>query len=102
MSTLTSDRMRRLLAEAAAAFEWVIIDTPPVGILTDAKLLGAMVDAALLVIRANKTPADVIQRAVDALGRNRIMGVVLNRADVRTTVGSDPYYSSYYYGSRKY
>ena len=49
MSTLTSDRMRRLLAEASAAYDWVIIDTPPVGILTDAKLLGSMVDAALLV-----------------------------------------------------
>ena len=51
MATLTSDRMRRLISEAAAAFEWVILDTPPIGILTDAKLLGSMVDGALLVVR---------------------------------------------------
>lgn len=101
MSTLTSERMRRLLTEAAAAFDWVIIDTPPVGILTDAKLLGSMVDAALLVIRAGKTPHALIQRAVDALGRERILGVVLNRADTRGAGRAYSYYDSYYYGAQK-
>jgi Mrp family chromosome partitioning ATPase len=98
MSTLTSHRMKTLLAEAAAAFDWVIIDTPPVGILTDAKLLGSMVDAALLVVRAGRTPFPLIQQAIESIGRNRIMGVVLNRADLRHTTGADGYYSSYYYG----
>ena len=101
MSTLTSERMRRLLREAAAAFEWVIIDTPPVGILTDAKLLGSMVDAALLVIRAGKTPSQLIQRSVDAIGRERILGVVLNRTDPRSVGHGYYYYDSYYYGKRK-
>ena len=86
MSMLTSDRMRRLLAEAAASFDWVIIDTPPVGILTDANLLGAMVDAAVLVVRAGKTPLVEVQRAVQAIGREKILGVVLNRAERRTAV----------------
>ena len=98
MSALTSHRMKTLLAEAAAAFDWVIIDTPPVGILTDAKLLGSMVDAALLVIRARRTPFPLIQQAIEAIGRNRIIGVVLNRADLRHTTGANGYYSSYYYG----
>ena len=99
MSMLTSDRMKRLLAEATAAFDWVIIDTPPVGILTDAKLLSNMVGAALLVIRAGKTPAAMVQKAVDALGRNRIMGVVLNQAEPRHGRRSDYYYGAYYYSS---
>ncbi|MBM3777396.1 MAG: CpsD/CapB family tyrosine-protein kinase [Acidimicrobiia bacterium] len=97
MSALTSERMKRLLAEAAAAFEWVIIDTPPVGILTDAKLLGAMVDGALVVIRAGKTDATLVQRSVDAIGRSKIVGVVLNRVDPRRIAGGDTYYSSYYH-----
>ena len=101
MSTLTGERMRNLLAEAAASFEWVIIDTPPVGILTDAKLLGSMVDAALLVIRAGKTPATLIQRAVDSIGRNRIIGVVLNRAELAHSGGSYSYYNYYYSSSKK-
>lgn len=96
MSTLTSERMRNLIKEASTAFEWVIMDTPPIGILTDAKLLGTMVDGALLVVRAGRTPADLIQRAVDALGKNRILGVVLNRAESRHGSGQDYKYDSYY------
>src|SRR5262249_58278573 len=52
MSGLTSDRMRRLVTQAAAAFDWVIIDTPPVGLLPDASLLADFVDGVLLVVRA--------------------------------------------------
>lgn len=101
MSTLTSDRMRNLIKEASLAFEWVIMDTPPIGILTDAKLLGTMVDGCLLVVRAGRTPADLIQRAVDSLGKNRILGVVLNRAAQRKAPGADYNYDSYYYGNSR-
>lgn len=102
MSTLTSDRMRNLIKEASSAFEWVIMDTPPIGILTDAKLLGTMVDGALLVVRAGRTPADLIQRAVDSLGKNRILGVVLNRAERRGSGAQDYKYDySYYYANNR-
>ena len=81
MSRLASDRMRRVLMEAAAQFDWVIIDTPPVGTVPDANLLAAMADVVLLVVQAGRTPARLVQRAADALGRERVMGVILNRAD---------------------
>ena len=77
---LTSDRMRQLLEEARQAFDFVIIDTPPVGLLTDANLLAAMVDTAFIVVRAQSTPFDLVKRATDAIGRHRIGGVILNRA----------------------
>jgi capsular exopolysaccharide synthesis family protein len=96
MRALTSERMQRLLKEAAAGFDWVIIDTPPIGILTDAKLLSAMVDGALLVIRAGKTPARLVQKAVEAIGRTRIVGVVLNRANLGPDGRTGSYYSSQY------
>ena len=41
----------------------------------------------------------LIQQAITALGRNRIIGVVLNRADDRHATGSNGYYASHYYGS---
>jgi capsular exopolysaccharide synthesis family protein len=81
MSGLTSDRMRRILAEASERFDWVIIDAPPVGPLVDAQLLAAMVDAALFVVRAGRTPYELVHNAVNALGRERILGVVLNAAE---------------------
>lgn len=102
MSSLTSERMRRLLSEAASQYDWVIIDTPPVGILTDAKLLGSIVDGVLLVVRAGKTPSTLVQQAIDALGRNRILGVVLNRTETRHTFGAySAYGSDYYYGTKR-
>src|SRR6267378_5290352 len=91
MSGLTSGRRRRLIGEAAATFDWVIIDTPPVVLLPDANLLAAMVDAAILVIGAGKTPHKLITRAIDALGRNRILGVVLNRVDPSCLAGGYGY-----------
>jgi len=99
MSGLTSGRMRRLIGEAAATFDWVIIDTPPVVLLPDANLLAAMVDAAILVIGAGKTPHKLITRAIDALGRNRILGVVLNRVDPSCLAGGYGY-GYYSYGER--
>ena len=97
MSGLTSDRMRRIVQEAAAHFDWVIIDTPPVGFLSDANLLVAMVDAALFVVRAGKSPYRLIQRALDAVGRDRVLGVVLNAID--ENVDDAGYYYYGYYGS---
>lgn len=95
VAALTSDRMRRILSEAAATFDWTVIDTPPVGLLPDAHLLAGMVDTALLVIRAGSTPFGLIQRAVDALGRDRIHGVVLNRVNQAGTASGQTYYGYY-------
>jgi capsular exopolysaccharide synthesis family protein len=99
MSGLTSERMHRLIEEAAATFDWVIIDTPPVVLLPDANLLAAMVDAAILVIGAGKTPYKLITRAIDALGREKILGVVLNRVD-RSCLAGGYGYGYYSYGDR--
>jgi capsular exopolysaccharide synthesis family protein len=97
MGGLTSERMRRIVQEAAAHFDWVILDTPPVGFLSDANLLGAMVDAALFIVRAGKSPYRLIQRALDAVGRDRVLGVVLNAIDENVDDAGYHYYG--YYGS---
>ena len=73
--------MQEIIEQAAAGFDWVIIDTPPVGLLTDAHLLAAMVDAAVLVIDAGTTQHAIIQRAIESIGREKIVGVVLNRVE---------------------
>jgi capsular exopolysaccharide synthesis family protein len=95
MSVLSSDRMRRVLLEASSRFDWVIIDTPPVALLTDAHLLASLVDAVLLVVQAGKTPLAAINKAVEAVGRERILGIVLNRADHASVYHAYDYYGSY-------
>jgi capsular exopolysaccharide synthesis family protein len=91
---LTSDRMRHLLDEARAAYDWVIIDTPPIGLLADARLLAEMVDGVLLVVEAVKTPYPDLLRAIEAIGRERLLGTVLNRLEY--VPGGAKYYRSYY------
>ncbi|HJR59562.1 MAG TPA: CpsD/CapB family tyrosine-protein kinase [Vicinamibacterales bacterium] len=95
MAGLTSDRMRGLLEESASLFDWVLVDTPPVGIMPDAHLLARQSHGVIFVIAANSTPFALVQRAVTEIGREHIIGTVLNRIDA----GSNPataYYGHYY------
>jgi capsular exopolysaccharide synthesis family protein len=94
MSGLVSSSMRQLIAEAVREFDWVVIDTPPVALMPDANLLARMIDCALLVVRAGSTPYPLVKRAVDAIGPERIMGVVLNCAQT-DLAGADGYYQYY-------
>ncbi|MEO6712175.1 MAG: CpsD/CapB family tyrosine-protein kinase [Mycobacteriales bacterium] len=97
MAGLTSERMRDVIADARERFDWVIVDTPPVGLISDASLLASLVDGVLLVIGAGATPYDAVKRAVAEFGRERIIGVVLNR--VVDDIARRGYYREYYQAS---
>jgi protein-tyrosine kinase len=99
MSVLTSSRMQYVLDEAREKFDWVIVDTPPVGLMPDAHLLAAMVDGAILVIGAAMSPHRGVAKAADVIGRDRILGVVLNRVS-NNDMSHGAYYYSYYGASR--
>ena len=102
MSGLTSDRMRRVIVDASGQFDWVIIDTPPVALLPDANLLAAWVDAAILVVGAGLTPLAAVQKAIEAIGRDRVIGVVLNRiaeSNLSSSYGKNYHYGRYGYTS---
>jgi protein-tyrosine kinase len=94
MAGLTSERMRVVLQEARNHFDWVIIDTPPVGLISDASILSSLVDGVLLVVGAGATPFPAVQRALSEFGRDRIVGVVLNRVNDEITGNRE--YSGYY------
>jgi capsular exopolysaccharide synthesis family protein len=80
MAELTSERMERLLQEAREAFDWIVIDTPPVALLADASLLASRVDGVILVVKAESTSLELVQQAVEAIGREKTLGFVLNAA----------------------
>lgn len=85
IEALTSPRMRQILDEAITRFDWVILDAPPVRATADARIITQFVDGTLLVVRAGQTHFDDVQRAVDAIGREHILGVVLNGAENDST-----------------
>jgi len=93
---LSGPSYARLLTELRRMFDYIIIDAPPLGIFTDASVLMTRADAALLVIRAGKTRYSVVDRLLEQIPRDRLLGVVLNRAD------EQPDSTSYYYHRRYY
>jgi capsular exopolysaccharide synthesis family protein len=95
MAQLSSDRMRTLIADAASRFDWVLVDTPPVGLLSDANLVARVTEAVLFVIAAGSTPYQVVQKGIDELGADRIIGTVLNRVGPQALNVHD-YYGRYY------
>jgi len=95
---LSSDRMQRLILEAMADYQFVLIDAPPLLNVTDGRILATMVEGTILVVRGGFTPQELAQQAqfhVRDVGAH-LIGVVLNDVDVR----HNGYYQSYYrYGS---
>ncbi len=85
-----------VIAEARSLFDFIIIDAPPLGIFTDANLLINRADGALMVVRAGKTRYAMVDKLLAQLPPERMLGVVLNRADEELES------NSYYYQQRNY
>jgi len=102
---LGSKQMEEVLAQARSEYDFVIIDTPPVLLVTDASVLGRLVDAAILVIRYGATQKEVVRRCIDQLERSgtQLLGIAVNAVD-DTAPGYSEYYGPKYYeyyGERK-
>lgn len=97
--TLQSNAFQSLLAELAADFDRIVIDSAPIGPVTDAVILSTRVDATIMVIRALSTTRDGALHARRALEdvRANLVGAVLNAADPGRA--EYPYY--YRYGGRE-
>lgn len=92
---LSRERLGELFDELRQYFDYILIDAPPVVPFADARLLANHADAIIMVVRAGLAGHSTIQRAMEALPTNRILGVVLNGADQISEVG---YYGYYGYG----
>ena len=92
---LSSEAMRALMERLGKVYTHVVIDSPPVLSVTDAVVMGHMVDAVVLVVRHGKESKNVMRRARDILARSGapVAGLVLNAVDVN----SPDYYGYYGY-----
>jgi len=96
---LGSNRMAELVAQLEQEWDIVIFDTPPLGVVTDAAMISAEIDAVVLVVRAGETTRAAVDRALDALShvKAHLAGAVLNEAHPEKLGGKYGYYYSYYY-----
>ena len=97
---LGSDRMREVIEALRARYDHVIIDTPPIGAVTDAAVLGTIVDGIVLVVHAGKTRSSIVQRGLEQMRyiSAPIEGVILNNLQVKGRYYPG-YYNYYYYYS---
>lgn len=77
---LKSEMMDQLIRSARAQMDIVIIDTPPMAVSPDAECIADAADAAILVVRQDRTPVRVINDSIDilSLSRAELIGCVLN------------------------
>ena len=73
--------IRAALQSAVGAFDWVIVDGPPVVESPDAATLATLVDGVILVLHAGRAKRPVVARAVEMLRKagGHVLGTVLNR-----------------------
>jgi Mrp family chromosome partitioning ATPase len=88
--------MQEIIEAFRKSYDWVLIDTPPVLAMADTSVLCPWADGVILVVAAEATIRTSVQRAVEqivAVG-GKVLGVVLNKVDLR----ANSYYYSQYYG----
>ncbi len=90
---LSSDAMRRLLAQARKTYTHIVMDSPPLLSVTDSVVLAREADAVVLIVRHGKSTKHAVRRARDLLIRSgaHLAGLALNAVDLNS-----PEYYSYY------
>jgi polysaccharide biosynthesis transport protein len=98
---IDSRRFDALIEEAKGQFDLVMIDSPPVLMVTDPVILSTKTDGTIIVLRSQKTTRPVLKRAVEVLSHSygRKLGFVVNGMDTKSV---EYYYSYGYYGDNKY
>src|SRR5262249_15323753 len=75
---LRSPRLGDLLDQARRSFDFIVLDTPPIVIAQDCRVIAKSVDAFLLVVAANRTPAKLLEEALSRMEPDKIIGFVFN------------------------
>jgi capsular exopolysaccharide synthesis family protein len=94
---ISSHKMAEFIDQAKGEFEFILLDTPPIAVVTDASILARAVDGVILVLESEKTSRRALPRVDQLLkeARARLIGVLFNKADI----SRGGYH--YYYGKAK-
>lgn len=92
---VSNGRMRFLLNRLDPLFDWIVVDSPPAALVSDAVLLANYCDGVILVLRSNNTPVDAARRARKEFAERNVVGVVLNGISPELTPYAQYYYSAY-------
>jgi capsular exopolysaccharide synthesis family protein len=93
---LTEQAMKGLLDGLRRAYDWIVVDTPPVGAVAEALILAPHSDGVIVVAGAEMVPRKAVMHTLERVVETgaRLLGIVLNRAQIQ----KHSYYYSHYYG----
>lgn len=93
----SSEKFKAVLAQAREQFDYIIIDSPPVLAVPDARILASQADLILFVARWNQTTPQVLRKGLEniELGGNTYTGIALSQIDVKRMRGYGGYYNQY-------
>ncbi len=94
---LGSKKMQDFIDHMKSLYDYIIIDSPPIISVTDSEIIAAYCDAVYLVVSANYTEFDLLDKALDLLKNSNVnfVGTILNNFVFKNSYGS--YYKYYYY-----
>jgi capsular exopolysaccharide synthesis family protein len=94
LDLISSNRFKEMIDSLSAQFDFIVIDSPPIELVSDALALSSMVDSVIYVIKAMDTPAPLVIKALTRLERNNchVLGFILNQLDFKA---SHKYYGEY-------
>jgi capsular exopolysaccharide synthesis family protein len=75
---LQKPELQEFIKQAAAAFDWVIFDSPSINLFADPRYLATIVDGVVLVVREGVTPKELATKSLAALDKAFIVGLVFN------------------------
>jgi capsular exopolysaccharide synthesis family protein len=92
------DRMRQVLAEARKHYDYIVLDGPPLLVVTDARVLSTLADQVVMAIRWAKTPVFAVETAIANLRTDdaAFRGVILTQVDSSSRSKLSEYDSAYY------
>jgi succinoglycan biosynthesis transport protein ExoP len=96
---LGSERMKALIAHLKEAFDYVVVDTPPLGPVVDAVIVANLADKTILVVEWASTPRELVETCVKQISaQKRVAGVVFNfiNQDRAQKYGGEYYYGKSY------
>jgi succinoglycan biosynthesis transport protein ExoP len=102
---LASEAFKRLLDKLRQAYDYVVVDLPPLAPVVDVRTTIGIVDSFVYVIAWGETPMNVVTRQLASAPElyDRLLGVVLNKANFKVFERYEYYYGTYYgkkYGTR--
>lgn len=88
-----SPRFTEVVNALRLSNEFIVMDLAPVLPVADTRTIAKSVDGVVMVVRAGVTPREIVARAIDAIGNDRVLGVVLNGTETAMPAAIQRYFS---------